>query len=187
MSLLSIGLGLLGFGGLGGIAAVLLGPAKLVELGGRLVGGAVDILGALARNPAWLVAAAGLALAGLQYEQARHWRKADARDAAARHQAESMLLDVTREVDRGVGQPIVASQAPFYIHRFVDNLATLKSALDRQSAALRTARQMADARRAAATVAAKATEAQRERERVRRVIVDPNRTTSLTAEEWGRL
>ncbi|HEX4739200.1 MAG TPA: hypothetical protein VH331_16740 [Allosphingosinicella sp.] len=98
-----------------------------------------------------------------------------------------MLLDVKKEIDRGVGRPTDGVQAPFYIHHFVDNLATLESALDRQSAALRAAQRDAEARRAAAAEATKPTQTQRERERVRRQIVDPKRTSSLTAEEWGKL
>jgi hypothetical protein len=187
MSLLHIGLGLLGVGGLGGIATILLGPAKLVELAGGLLGRAAGILGWLAKNPAWLVAAACLVLAGLQYEHARHWRKVDAGDVAARRRDETVLLDVKKEVDRGVGRSTDVVQAPFYIHHFVDDLATLNSALDRQSAALRAAQRDAEARRAAAADAAKPTQTQRERERVRRQIVDLKRTSGLTAEEWGHL
>lgn len=185
MSLLHIGLGLLGLGGVGGIATILVGPAKLVELGGQALAAAGKVAAALLKNPAWLVAGAALVLAAIQYEHARHWRKQDAGDVKARHQVEAVLLDVKKEVDRGVGQPTQADQAPFYIRRFVDNVLTLKGALDRQSAALRVAQQQAEARARAAADAAQPTPGQRQREKDRQKIVTG--TGALTPQEWGKL
>lgn len=187
MSLLHLGLGLLGFGGIGSVATVLLGPARIVELGGQALHAAGSVVAALLKNPAWLVAGAALILAGIQFEHARHWRKVDVGDHKARQQVEAVLAAVKKEVDRGVGRPTPASDAPAYIRAFVDNLATVKAALGRQSAALRAAQRSAEARVAAATEAARPTPAQQQREKARQRILDPKRTTGLTAGEWSQL
>jgi hypothetical protein len=99
----------------------------------------------------------------------------------------SLLGAVKTEVDRGVGTPTQAADAPAYIHSFVANLATATAALDRQSAALKMAEQQAANRRAAATKAAGPTPAQRQREAIRQQIVNPGRVDGLSAEEWSQL
>ena len=99
----------------------------------------------------------------------------------------SLIGAVKTEVDRGVGKPVQAADAPAYVRAFVDNLAAVKAALDRQSAALSAARQDADAHRADAAEAAKETGEQERRESLRHRIADPARTTGLTAQEWSQL
>ena len=153
--------------------------------------------------------AAGLALKGVRSAAAaarQNWKAAVAIGAALilctgflllrgeiRHRDKiiasqaSLIAAVKKEVDRGAGGSTQAADAPAYIHAFVENAGTLKSALDRQSAALRIAQQDADAHVQAAHQAGQLTPVQRERDRVRQKIEDPARTTGLTPDEWSKL
>jgi hypothetical protein len=108
------------------------------------------------------------------------------RDKVIASQAE-LLGAVKKEVDRGVGKPTESANGPAYIRNFVNNLATVTAALDRQSAALNAAEADANGHDDAAHVAGQVTPAQGQRETVRRKIADPARTTGLTIDEWGRL
>jgi hypothetical protein len=112
--------------------------------------------------------------------QIRHRDKTIAAQAA-------LIKAVKAEVDRGVGKPTEATDAAVYVRAFVDNLAAVKAALARQSAALGVAHREADAHRAAAAKAGKKTAEQERRDSVRQRIADPARTTGLTVQEWGQL
>lgn len=106
------------------------------------------------------------------------------RDKVIASQA-ALIAAVDKEVERGVGKPIPADDAPTYIRAFVDNLATVKAALDRQSAALEAAQQDANAHEAAAHQAAQPTQAQQQREKNRQAITQG--TGALTPQDWGKL
>lgn len=99
----------------------------------------------------------------------------------------ALIAAIKAQVDRGVGKPTEAADAPVYVRGFVDNLATVMTALNRQSAALGAARQEADAHSAAAAEAAQRTPEQERRVSLRQRIADPARTAGLTAQEWGQL
>lgn len=135
---------------------------------------------------AWLTLAGIAALAAvviyilILHGEIRHRDKTIAGNAA-------LISNVKKEVDRGVGKPTPAADAPTYIRGFVDNLATVTAALDRQSKALNAAKADAQAHTDAAHQAAQPTPAQGQREKVRQAIVDPARTTGLSVDEWGKL
>lgn len=97
----------------------------------------------------------------------------------------ALIGAVNKEVDRGVGKTTPVADAPTYIRAFVDNLATVKAALDRQSAALLAAQQEANAHEAAAHQAAQPTQAQQQREKDRQAITQG--TGALTQQDWEKL
>lgn len=149
------------------------------KFGGSVVIGKLrDAETYLVAHPMTAVAVAAALFGLIERGEAQHWKKVGAGHVA-------LISAVKVEVDRGVGQPTVAEQAPAYIRAFVDNVRTLKDALDRQSAALRVAQQQAVARRQAASEAAQPTPAQRQRDKDRQKIVTG--TGALTPEEWGKL
>jgi hypothetical protein len=97
----------------------------------------------------------------------------------------SLIASIRNEVDRGVGKATEANDAPTYVRGFVDNLATMMAALDRQSAALKAAQGEADAHTEAAHQAAQPTPKQQLREKDRQTIVQG--TGALTPQDWEKL
>lgn len=188
MSILHIALGVLGVGGVGGIVAGLIfAPGVVLPILRAALQLASDAFAWLLKHPAWAVAIACAIFAGLQWQDARHWKKADANDIAGRHELALVLGGVKAEVDRGVGKPTRADQAAFYVRRFVDNVVTLKRGLDREEAGIRQSAKDAVDVRAGAHLDAQLTTAERQRDRVRGKIADPARTTGLSAQEWSQL
>ncbi|HEX5183575.1 MAG TPA: hypothetical protein VFW19_10545 [Allosphingosinicella sp.] len=144
--------------------------------------------GWLFKNPAVMaaVAVACFALAVLQWQDARHWKKADGNDLKGRQAAEKIVAAVKVEVDRGVGQNTRADQAPIWIRRFVDNVNLLSGALDRQNAALRAEGTDADKAKADTHRLAQPTADQVGRDRVRKALESPTRVDGADT-DWGRL
>lgn len=93
---------------------------------------------------------------------------------------------IKKEVDRGVGQPTQAVNAPAYIRNFVDNLATVTAALDRQTTALNAAKADANAHDDGAHQAAQPTPDERQRDKIRQQLKDPARVDGADT-DWGRL
>ncbi|HEY1605637.1 MAG TPA: hypothetical protein VGF77_08550 [Allosphingosinicella sp.] len=179
MSILGIALPVLGLGGIGAVIAFIPGAAAAAA---KLASAAVSFVVGLPWAKIWWIVPLGAALifALIERGDARHWKKVSEGRGA-------LIAAVTAEVDRGINGKSKPVDAPAYIRAFVDNVRTLDAALTRQTAALNAAKADANAHVAAAHDAAQPTQAQQQREAVRAKIVDPARTTGLTAEEWGKL
>jgi hypothetical protein len=170
---------------MGLIGGVVTGAISLINpAAGLAIRGAKAALGLATRHgkAALAIGAAGAVLMGFLILRS----EIRDRDKSIAAQA-SLIGSIKAEVDRGVGKATQAADAPAYVRGFVDNLAAVKAALDRQSAALNAARQDADAHRSAAAEAGRPTEAQERRESLRHGIADPARKTGLTAQEWSQL
>jgi hypothetical protein len=187
MSILGPILGLAGLGVAGGLAVWFLGADKVMGAIRQGLGLVMDALAWLAKNPAYALALAAGVFALLQWQDARHWKKQDARDAAGKHELALILGGVKAEVDRGVGRPTRADQAAFYIRRFVDNVVTLKRINEREEAGIRQSAKDAADTRAGAHHDAQPTAVERGRDKLRLKITDPARATGLSADEWNQL
>lgn len=193
MSVLAIGAGILGLGGIGAAMAFIPGAIGFV---GNLAAGAINFLGKVNWAKVWWLLPIGAAVVfGLiERGEAMHQRKLDAGHVADIAVMAKWQGAVMVEVNRGVcGEPakpkcaVPDAHAPDQIRSFVDNLATERAAHDRQSKALDAAKQDAAYAQGAAHVARQPTKAQHDREALRRQIGDPKRTTGLTPGEWGKM
>lgn len=164
-----------------GLAVPGLGTAIAIWKFGKdeVLGGLKKAASYLFLHPMTAVAIAAALLALFEWQDARHWKKADTGHVA-------LIAGVTAEVDRGVGQPTRPDQAPIWIRRFVDNVNALSGALDRQSKALVAAKTDANAHDDGAHQAAQPTADERQRDKIRKQLKDPARVDGADT-DWGRL
>jgi hypothetical protein len=169
MSILGIGLSALCVGGASFLAVKLFGIDKIVGALRQAFGIVEDGLSWLFKSPVAMavVAAACLALAVMQWGDARRWRKADEGDAKARQLAEKQAAN---------------SHTAFVLEK--QAFAAESAALDREAAALEASHQAGAQARAEAHAAGQPTAAQGARDVARKVLLDPKRTTGTTADEW---
>jgi hypothetical protein len=177
MSILGLALGAVGITGIGAALVLIPGAAAAAA---RMASAAVSFIVGLPWAKIWWIIPLGAAVvfALIERGDAQHWKKSDADHVA-------LIADVKREVDRGVGQPTRAEQAPIWIHRFVDNVNVLDAANRRQNAAAQRSHVDAVHALAEAHTAGGTTAPQREREKDRQAIVKG--TGALTAADWGKL